>query len=125
MDELNKAFKRLKTHYKAVNPIKIDPDELVYKLELETKVLSPMVKNLVDKVIDICDEVQDMKGIGIEELEAFIQAEKGRYAFVGQLAKLYENLDNATKTLVVEYLADELSIEVMDRDQEEEAGQLA
>lgn len=120
MDELNLAFKKLKSHYRAVNPIKLDPEALYYKLEIEKKTLSPMAENLLDKVIDHCEEINEMTAIDLDIFEKFIQNYKDQYVFVGQLDQLYQTLDKSSRLLLIGYLAEELSIEVNEQTQQAE-----
>ncbi len=119
MDELNTAFKKLKDRYKAVSPIKLDAEVLQYRLELEKKTLSPMVKNLIDKIIDLCDEIRELNHLDLEVFSEFIEEYKGQYVFLNQLDQMYKNLDATVKTQILEYISDELSLEHSENDREE------
>ncbi len=126
MDELNKAYRKLKAHYKAVNPISIDPETLLYKMDLDTKNLSPMVQNLVEKIVDLCDELEDIDSISVSQFSSFIQQYKDRYVFLNQLESLYSKMDEGSKMMVVEFIAEELSIEIScDETEKEESLKIA
>jgi ATP-dependent Clp protease ATP-binding subunit ClpA len=112
MDELNAVYRKLKHQYKATDSIKLDPDDVLYKLTLEKKELNPMIKNLADKALDLCDELEELKSISLPTFEHFVAHHAEQYVFLRQLQEAMETLDHATRSNLVEYIATELELEV-------------
>ena len=97
IDELNKTYRRLKDHYKAVDPIAMDQETLLYKVQLDKKPLSPVLVNLADKAIDMCDELHDLQGLNMLSFAKFIHLYKNKYIVLDQLNSYYLNMDNSSK----------------------------
>ncbi|MFY0686283.1 MAG: hypothetical protein JXQ90_03910 [Cyclobacteriaceae bacterium] len=119
MDELNSAYKKLKAHYKAVDAIKLDTDLCTYKLELTKKELPAAVKNLVDKMVDLCDELHDLPSLNKEVLNQLIEDCAPKYVFVRQLNDLWTGMRIGEKSQVVEYISEEADIDVLENSTEE------
>ena len=114
IDELNKTYRRLKDHYKAVDPIAMDQETLLYKVQLDKKPLSPVLVNLADKAIDMCDELHDLQGLNMLSFAKFIHLYKNKYIVLDQLNSYYLNMDNSSKMQLIEYIGNEISFDVLE-----------
>jgi hypothetical protein len=106
MDELNSIYRKLKRHYRAAENIKIDNDLLIYRLDLEKKELNPQIKNLVDKIVDYCDELEDIDSLSKSSFCNFLKEFHGYYPMVRQLHDLWPTLAEQDKGLIVEYISE-------------------
>ena len=74
IDELNQLYRQLKNSYQAMDTIKINPEGLQYTLKLEKKSLNPVIKNLLDKILDWCDdELSEFVSFTPENLDQFLR----------------------------------------------------
>lgn len=104
MDELNGIYRKLKKHYKAADNIKLDSELLTYRLDLVQKEVKPEVRNLLEKIIDYCDELQDDPVNDIRSFSQFLDNYESRYPNVKQLNSIWATLSQPDKLLAVDFL---------------------
>ncbi|MBV6646896.1 MAG: hypothetical protein KI790_15675, partial [Cyclobacteriaceae bacterium] len=78
IDEINRIYRRLKEDYNAKEPVKLEEDSLKYRLDLELVKLNPIVQNLTDKVLELCDEIQNLPQVNIKTFQEFMDSHATR-----------------------------------------------
>lgn len=104
IDEINRIYRRLKEDYNAKEPVKLEEDSLKYRLDLELVKLNPIVQNLTDKVLELCDEIQNLPQVNIKTFQEFMDSHATRYIFVKQLKDAFVSLQQEEQELVIDYI---------------------
>jgi hypothetical protein len=113
MDELNVLYKRLKKYYKATDSIKLNENGSRYQISFETVELNPFLKNLLNKLIDYCDKVEQVKEVNIPMLEDLFAEKKNENPVVAQLSNYWIGMSMNDKETAIEYIADQLQLPVI------------
>lgn len=113
LDELNSVYRRLKGNFKATETIKLDQLSMSYRLDLEPFKPSPIIKNLIDKVVDFSDEILDLESISHLNFEKFLNNHSDKYIFVKQLKEAYTSQEANSQFVALQYLSEELNIPIV------------
>ncbi len=113
MDELNVLYKRLKKYYKATEPIKLNDSGSCYQISFETVELNPFLRNLLDKLIDYCDKVENLKEVSITMLEDLFVEKENENPAVAQISKYWSGMSLNDREAAIDYIASKLHLQVI------------
>ncbi len=108
IDDLNVIIRKLRHSYSPTSNVHLNQGSLLYEVSLESKKINPIVKNLVEKLVDFCSELNQKSEVDMEQFEAILKTAEKRIVFAKQLLKIYEDMDKPSKMMVVSYVSDQL-----------------
>lgn len=108
IDEITSVVRKLRHQYAPTTNIHINQDTLKYEVTLESNKMNPIVKNLVDKLVDLAPQFEEEQEIDLARFQEILKECEPRMVFAKQLQKIFSEMDGASKQIVVSYVSDQL-----------------